>query len=92
MANYGWYLNSEKPVEKVDFGDRAEYDIAKDCPTCPKNAVDIAKSMETYLAELRFLNSNGDTYNVVLSNVVASQGMPVSVNMTTILVHYEEKK
>lgn len=92
MPNYGWYLNSEKPIEKIDFGAAGEYDVSKYCPSCPKGATDLAKSMETWLAELNFNNQKGDICNIVLSNVATAQGMPGSLNMTTILVNYEEKK
>lgn len=93
MVNYGWDLTEEKPLEKVEGADMGEYDIAKHCPSCPKEATSLAGSLETWLAELNFSNQKGDTCNVVLSNVVSTQGKDLEdLKMTTILVDYAEKE
>ncbi len=92
MINYGWYLTNEKPLEKVESELAAGYDITKHCPSCAKEATTLAQSIETWWTELNFANQSQDTCNIVLYSVVNTQPESISLEMTTILVDYVQKR
>lgn len=90
MPRYAWYLVEEKPVEKIDSGD---YDLSEHCPDCPKDIQPTVKSMQTELAQLDFSNQQGDACKIVLFRAISKEAVDVPLSdMTTILVHYAEKK
>lgn len=92
MPGFGWFLVAERPLEEADYGDLSKYDISKYCPNCPKEAIVSPGSIETWVEELDFTNQRGDTCHLVLSQTKNTAGGDFSLDMTTILVDYEEKK
>ena len=49
-------------------------------------------NMESWMAQLSFVNANQDTCNIILSQAISGQAGPAKMEMTTILVNYAEKK
>jgi len=92
MPGYGWSLAGEEPVTKADYGDTTKYDISQYCPTCPKDTLISPGSISTWTAQLKFSNAKGDGCRVFLSQTQASGKASSALNMTTIVMYYEEAK
>jgi len=91
MPNYGWSLIEEKAPEKIEMPETSKEDIAKLCPACAEKVSISPQNIETWMAQLSFVNSSQDTCNIVLSQVITGEAVG-KMEMTTILVNYAEKK
>jgi hypothetical protein len=91
MPSAGWSLTGGTPIEKMDYGDRSADDISKLCPSCPKEAMAGAGSVEIWNTELEFGNKHNDTCRVLVSQSTNSQISSLT-GATTIVVYYEENK
>ncbi len=92
MPSAGWSLTGGTPIEKSNHSDAGAYDISKLCPSCPKDALMQAQSLETWAGEMEFSNSQKDTCRIYLSQTNTGSDVNQAVNMTTIVVYYEENK
>lgn len=92
MPNYGWSLIEEKAPERLEMPAVSKEDIAKLCPSCAQKAPISAQGMESWMAQLSFVNSRQDTCNIVLSQVMVPVESADKMKTTTILVNYAEKK
>ena len=79
MADYGWSLKEEKPLAQVET---------------PAEAQNLVGEMDMWLTQLDFSNNFGDNCQVVISSVISQSEKSASLglDMTNILVRYEEKK
>jgi hypothetical protein len=87
MPDYGWYLKSEKPLQKMD----ANYAASADCPSCKANPALLNIPMETWFAEIDFTNEQGDKCNIAVAEIIPLDKKLSSFKMTTIAVFYQEK-
>lgn len=93
MPNYGWSLAEEKAPEKINISEGSRNDIAKLCPSCAQNALVSPEDIEAWMGQLSFSNQEGDSCDVVLSQVLPGKEMPDAFKInTTVLVNYAEKK
>jgi hypothetical protein len=93
MANYGWNLIEEEPIEKKDFStDLEKYDLAQVCPSCAKNKINLLKSMEMQFARLKFTNPGGDSCDIVINSMMSGEAGAGSLRFTNILVRYDEQR
>lgn len=93
MAAYGWSLIEEKAPEKIEMPEVNKADIAKFCPSCAQKAEISAQGMESWMAQLSFVNTRQDTCKIILSQAIAAVELAGTDKMktTTILVNYEKK-
>jgi len=93
MANYGWNLIEEEPIKIRDFSkDLEKYDLAQVCPSCAKNKINLSKSMEMQLAELKFTNSRGYSCDIAINSMMSGEAGAGSLRFTNILVRYDEQR
>lgn len=91
MSKYGWFLEDEKPIKKMERSDAAGYNSPDSCPTCVKNQPVLSSSMETWFTQLDFSNDRQDRCNILITQVIPMDKLPHSLEITTISVNYEEK-
>lgn len=91
MPDYGWYLRKETPLTPLNPGEFTKGDISDYCPTCPKDMAVPLESIQMFTSELTFSDDRGKPCKIFLSNVISSVELPYSIDMTTILVHYEKR-
>jgi len=91
MPDYGWYLRKETPLTPLNLGEFTKGDISDYCPTCPKDMAVPFESIQMFTSELTFSDDRRKLCKIFLSNVISSVELPYSIDMTTILVHYEKR-
>jgi len=91
MPNYGWSLIEEKAPQKIEMSETSKEDIAKLCPACAEKMSISPQGIESWMAQLSFVNSRQDTCNIVLSQVITLAEAAGKMKTTTILVNYAQK-
>lgn len=89
MPGEGWVLGQEEPLQEVTFDNSDPDSLANLCPNCPQKINDIVGAMNSWGAALDFSRGK-EQCTIGLSKVKSGEGAPMSFNMSTIVVNYED--